>query len=201
MTLHSGERQVATTVEGIRKDHFERYLWAASRMKDCIILDLGCGVGYGSRLLTDAGNYVVGIDNDVETLDFANQHFLTEKCRFTQCDLNVGFNAPDHDTVVAFEVLEHLMDPREMLKALSLTTGMLFASVPNEDGFKFTGQKFHQRHYTKAEFETLLNESGWHVTEWWGQTGIDSVVELNPPNSRTLIAVAVPIHFNLHVRQ
>ena len=50
------------------------------------------------------------------------------------------------------------------------------------------GTEFHFRHYTKHEFNSLLNECGWCVTEWHGQDGPESDVEPNV-NGRTLIAV------------
>jgi protein-L-isoaspartate O-methyltransferase len=60
--LHSGERQVAATVEGIRRDHVARYEWAARQINSAVVFDFGCGVGYGSAILAARANRVIAID-------------------------------------------------------------------------------------------------------------------------------------------
>jgi len=50
---NTGERQVSPTLDGIRKDHLARYKWAAKRLSGCVY-DIGCGIGYGSKILGDA---------------------------------------------------------------------------------------------------------------------------------------------------
>ena len=55
MTMHDGERQVAPSLDGIRKDHVERYKLAAEIFGGLSVMDVGCGVGYGAKVLADAG--------------------------------------------------------------------------------------------------------------------------------------------------
>jgi hypothetical protein len=52
--MRDGERQVAPTLEGIRRDHVARYEWAARRLKGRV-LDACCGIGYGTQILAKAG--------------------------------------------------------------------------------------------------------------------------------------------------
>jgi hypothetical protein len=52
--MKHGERQVSPTIDGIRKDHVERYQFVAKRLaKGSRVVDFSCGVGYGSRILAD----------------------------------------------------------------------------------------------------------------------------------------------------
>ena len=61
--LLSNERQVAPTLDGIRRDHVARYEWAARQLApESVVLDAACGVGYGSRVMADAGMTVRGTD-------------------------------------------------------------------------------------------------------------------------------------------
>lgn len=196
MSLDSGERQVAATIDGIRRDHVARYEFAAKHLPPgSKIIDFGCGVGYGSRLMVDAGHAVTGYDIDCETLRYAKQHYgrndATEAASpvFRSADAN---NPPDlgfADAAVCFEMIEHIDDPRPLLKTLHQSARTLIASVPNEEVFPHGGNiLFHHRHYTKRQFHELLKECGWYVTAWLGQFDHESEVEPGV-NGRTLVAV------------
>lgn len=196
MSLDSGERQVAPRLEDIRRDHVARYEFASKVLPNgSKIIDFGCGIGYGSRLLADAGNNVKGYDIDGETLQYARRHYgrndATEETapEFAYADAGTPPDFGIADAAVCFEVIEHVEDPRTLLKALHLSAKTLIASVPNEEVFPHGGSvKFHYRHYTRRQFADLLHECGWCVTEWHGQAGPESDVTPGA-HGRTLIAV------------
>src|SRR3954467_14298237 len=76
MTMKHGERQVAPTLEGIRADHVARYQFAAQLLKKPTrVIDFACGVGYGSKILADAGHFVYGYDRDPEAIAYAREHY------------------------------------------------------------------------------------------------------------------------------
>jgi SAM-dependent methyltransferase len=187
-----GERQVAPTLDGIRADHVNRYKWAAKRLRELRaehVIDLACGVGYGTQILAEAGCYVWGHDRDQRAIEYARQHYAHERALFAVADAADKISGI-RDAVVCFETIEHLEDPRPMLRALHGSgASYLLASVPNETVFPYRNYAFHFRHYRKREFESLLRECGWRVTEWHGQEGDQSEVEPNV-NGRTIIAVA-----------
>ncbi len=195
--MKQGERQVAPTLDGIRRDHVARYEFAARRLPaGSRVIDFACGVGYGTRVLADAGHPAHGKDIDAEAIAYANEHYRHDGGR-TDFSIENG-NAPgelgDFDAAVCFETVEHLEDPRPLLKALRISAPLLLVSVPNEEVMPYEhspGQvyAFHHRHYTKHEFNALLQECGWCATEWHGQAGDESEVEPNV-NGRTLVAVA-----------
>ena len=53
----SVDRQAAKRIEGIRRDHLERYRYAMS-LAEGPVLDAACGVGYGAYLLASDGHGV-----------------------------------------------------------------------------------------------------------------------------------------------
>lgn len=191
--MRDGERQVAATLEGIRADHVARYRWAAQYLGGGRrVLDIACGVGYGSWLLAEAGNKVIGADIDQEAIDYANQHWKHDRARFQTIDASSPVAVATlggFDAAVCFETIEHIEDPRPLLKALRGSCSVLLASVPNEDEFPYRGYAFHHRHYTRAEFAALLNECGWSASGWYGQEGPHSDVATGA-KGRTLVVMA-----------
>jgi len=195
--LLSGERQVSPTLDGIRKDHTARYEWAASILpKGSAVADYACGIGYGSYILANAGHKVTGFDIDEESLEYARQHYSHPDNEFVK---NSG-DSPEiklqYDAAVCFETIEHIQDPRPLLKALRQSCKRLIASAPNEDvmPYEFEPGKtyaFHYRHYTKKEFNDLLAECGWRSVQWYGQTDNQSPV-CPEVNGVTSIAICEP---------
>lgn len=196
--MRKDERQVAPTLDGIRRDHVARYEWAAKVLPTgARVVDFACGVGYGTRILADAGYSARGYDIDAEAIAYAKENYGAPDSE-TGAHFEIGNgNAPGElgevDAAVCFETIEHIEDPLPLLKALHKSAPMLLASVPNEAVFPYSPAegvtiKYHFRHYLKNEFEALLTECGWHVVDWYGQEGNESEVEPDV-NGRTLIAV------------
>lgn len=192
MPLRDGERQVAPTLEGIRADHRYRYEWVAKHLSGTeTVVDAGCGVGYGSSVLARVSGDVFAFDRDRETIEYAKKHYAAgvTSLHFSQASAD-SVGEFHRDVAVAFEIIEHLADPRPLLSEALRGCKTLFASVPNEKVFPFKNYAFHHRHYTREEFEALLDECGWAVVEWWGQMGPESEVERDM-EGRTLIVKAV----------
>jgi SAM-dependent methyltransferase len=182
--MMSGERQVSTDISGIRADHVNRYKWAIDKLPKGSVIDAACGIGYGSWLMAEAGFHVRSVEIDAEAVGYARAYY-NHRNVFHQClDLNKANLSSD--PVVAFEIIEHIEAPLPVLKKCN---DFLIASVPNESVFPYRNYAFHYRHYTKGEFELLLNEAGYKVESWYGQEGPESEVVENI-NGRTLIAMA-----------
>lgn len=194
--MQAGERQVAETIDGIRRDHVARYEWVAKQLPaGSWVIDLACGIGYGASILAAAGHIAHGFDIDREAIEYGQKHYEHPRMSLGCAD---GNNPPatfgEYDAAVSFETIEHLEDPRPLLRALRASAPVLFASVPNEDVMPWrradgATTAFHYRHYTKAQFKALLEECGWCVTGWHGQEGPYSEVEAHN-TGRTLIAIA-----------
>lgn len=189
--IDTGERQVAPTRDGVRRDHVARYEWAATRLPSgARVVDLACGIGYGTQILAEGAEEAVGMDIDNEALAYAREHYSHKRARFWSSKAHRVQDIGPFDIAVCFETIEHIEDPSILLRNLHSVAPVLLASVPNETVFPWRGHKFHHRHYTPAEFEQLLADCGWQVTEWFGQQGAESEVEAALKTGRTVIAVA-----------
>ena len=167
------DRQVAANLDGIRKDHVERYRYAVERIKaPAVVLDAACGVGYGARMLAEAGNEVIAVDIEPRAIQHAIAHFDHDGVtRWIAGDLMLApWKPQEFDAVVCLEALEHFKQPGQALAAFAFALfrrqGMLICSVPNEAVYKFDAATFkddaypHQRHYTPEEFDSLLSLAG-----------------------------------------
>lgn len=201
--LHSGERQVSPTVDGIRRDHVARYKFAIEVLKELLpnggnILDFACGVGYGSKMLAEAGYNVHGYDKSFEAIEYANEHYSHPNIAyFNGEDVSSHMDTFPPDVVVCFETIEHLEDPRPFLKKSRKAANLLIASVPNEKAFPHRGKiKFHYRHYTPTQLKSLLDDTEWDVGQWnvFEQIGPESGVTIIPESQRisgrTIVVVA-----------
>lgn len=174
--MNDHTRQYATDLSGIRQDHVQRYLFASNNAYGRI-LDLACGCGYGSKILHDDGFKVVGGDVCQEAIDFAQKHYPGPEYRL------IDAHTPPKgrfDTLVTFETLEHLESPEKLLSGVDCD--LVIASVPNQEFYPFDPDKFkddeypHLRHYTPREFERLIHDSGFVVSEKWCQKDKGGVI-------------------------
>ena len=166
--MNPDERQVAPTLEGIRRDHTARYEFAASRLPDgSRVIDAACGVGYGSLILAREELHVAAFDCDEEALAYAREHYADERIAYATQDLAACASFEQCDAAVCFETIEHIEDPRPLLRSLRAAP-LLIASVPNEDAMPWrradgSTTQYHFRHYTKAQFTVFWNRVDGHA--------------------------------------
>lgn len=150
----------------ISYEHWHRYLFAAQLVQDKVVLDVGCGEGYGTYLLARCARRVVGIDMDHETVMHASSKYCRDNLEF-----RVGSAASIpmegtslFDVVVCFETIEHLVEEhqRSLLaetKRLLKPDGVFIVSTPNKLTYSDIPQyqnEFHRKEYYVDEFKQFL---------------------------------------------
>lgn len=198
--VREGERQVATSISEIRQDHRGRYEFAADQLNGAhSIMDVSCGIGYGSRMLADALPHarISGVDIDSATIEFAKKHFANPRITFINADAtNFEFETKDFDAAVCFETIEHIDNPGLLLTQISRhlkPEGTLVCSTPNQDVVPFNTEKFpyHVRHFTSQELEELLEVNGFQVRFIGSQKDKTSRLIDDSLNGRYLVARAI----------
>ena len=142
--------------------HVQRYEWVLPYVKGLRCLDDGCGCGYGTYYLAKNNvNTIIGVDISSDAIKFAKKYYKSQNLEFLQMDaLNVRFENNSFDTVIAFEVLEHLDEEHQnRLLAESVRVlkddGALYITSPNA-AIHRGGYPFHRKELTRGEFEQLL---------------------------------------------
>ncbi len=167
----TGER----TMPGIAEENywFRRhevvYRAVLDRCAGRTVLEAGCGEGYGADMIADVAERVIGVDYDTQTVAHVRARYpRIEMLHGNLADLPV----PDAsvDTVVNFQVIEHLWDQpqflRECLRVLR-PGGELLLSTPNRITFS-PGRDtplnpFHTRELDADELTGLLDDAGFTV--------------------------------------
>ena len=159
----------------VSRHHWERYLFASHFYSD-LVIDVACGVGYGTHLLYGMGATILGIDIDKQAIEFANKDYPGPN--YVQCDLREIPELGKFETVLAFEKFEHLDNPRVLLDAAQeclSDDGILYLSTPNEVRYPFVPEERvfeeypHFRHYTPDQLDALLVDGGFKVVSRWCQ--------------------------------
>jgi SAM-dependent methyltransferase len=106
---HSERIDPTVVPPGVLTVHRVRYEFAAPYCRDKRVLDVACGVGYGSDLLAGVARGVTGLDVDVGAAAHARSHYRHEGLSFAVGDAcRLPFDDENFDTVVSFETIEHL---------------------------------------------------------------------------------------------
>lgn len=153
---------------------------------DDTVLDLGCGSGLILSKVVEKCDKGIGVDYNDVNLEFAKSHSTGGNIEFYKCDITnmetINKIVGDYTVVIVSQVLEHLIDPINLLK--SLKSDKLLISVPSEEnwvvqmkkdlGMPYFGDADHKRLYTMEMLKEQLEEAGFGYT-YMGYTSLGSI--------------------------
>jgi SAM-dependent methyltransferase len=147
----------------------ERYGFAARYARSGRLLDVACGVGYGTRFLTDRAEQVttaLGVELSEDAVAYANGRYADDRTGFLACDGMRFEDAEGFDTIVSIETIEHLPDPEgfvEHLVGLLRPGGHLVGSVPITPSVDANPHHLHD--FTDRSFRRLVGRHGLEVLD------------------------------------
>jgi glycosyltransferase involved in cell wall biosynthesis/2-polyprenyl-3-methyl-5-hydroxy-6-metoxy-1,4-benzoquinol methylase len=153
----------------------KRYLFAAEFCKGGLVLDLGCGSGYGAKFLARTAQQVIAADMDPFALQYGEETYPDPRIQriHVSPEQNLPFETHHFDAIVSLEVVEHV--PVEQMEAyfaeigrLLKPDGVLIMSTPNKQIYIHYPDPYHVSLMTLDEFRALL-ESRFHHVELYGQ--------------------------------
>jgi len=147
------------------------------------VLDVGCGSGVITAYLAEKALMAIGIDGNLDAINFAKSKFENHKTtKFIHGLVDDNYLFDKIDKIYCLELIEHIYidQNRAMLKnfyRLLKPNGKIFLTTPNyrslwplieylTDKFRltYTLDKYqHVEHYNKRKLKQLLSESGFKV--------------------------------------
>lgn len=145
------------SVNQIAIEHLHRYKFASNFIKNKIVLDIACGEGYGSNLLSKNASKVIAVDIDKETLEHAKNKYSTSNIDFKHGSVtNIPLLSKSIDVIVSFETLEHILEHEKMIdefKRVIKDDGIIIISSPNK--LNYTDKVNHvNTHHLKELYES-----------------------------------------------
>jgi 2-polyprenyl-3-methyl-5-hydroxy-6-metoxy-1,4-benzoquinol methylase len=137
------------------------------------LLDVGCNEGRGLKIYAHNGFQAEGLELNETAADVARRAGFTVHT----CDLSDFNPAAPYDVVVLSNVLEHSLDPKQMLldvRRLLKSGGQVWISCPNSRSWlrKTFGSfwinwhvPFHISHFSAETLQKLLTQTGFTAVE------------------------------------
>lgn len=165
--------------QSTEEEHFERYKFAKRFVSGKRVLDIACGVGYGSRMLIEGGaSNVVGCDVLRDNIEHAVRTYGCEGLRFLIKDARQPINEGEFDVIVCFETIEHVDNYKTVLFNLHTSLkvdGKFIISSPNRTitsphlSSESRASYYHIREFTINELKNHLIAAGFKNIEVNGQ--------------------------------
>lgn len=177
----------------VMAEHAARYAFAMGLVGESHVLDLGCGTGYGSEMLSWVAETVRGFDlwepEPHERPAWPGGAVLTYGH-----DLCVD-PLPAADAAVAFEVIEHLADAPAMLRATFEAAPLIILSFPNPRWHGSHHNPHHVNDWTLEELEGHLRDAApagreLELRHLWQDSGGNLVPGRDPAASYWIVVAA-----------
>jgi len=175
------ERAVFLKNDPVLPREASRYIWANKNLYGKNILEVGCSTGYGCQFLPNDINYL-GLDYDPIIIDVAHDQNWGDNVKFSCTDIN-EISLAQFDTIIAFEVIEHLDNGLELVDKLKSHCRRLLITVPWNEPPGFWGEH-HKLHG--------LNETNFPGFEF-------NYIDQHGRISDLPVAITQDNHFNLMI--
>ncbi len=151
--------------------HLAVYEWIGARVIGRRVLDMACGEGYGSEVLSRGATSVVGVDANPQAHEHARLRYTRQNLSFERGLVETFGEPGSFDAVVFLQTIEHVRDPPAVLahfQALLAEGGFAVISTPNlltlaPPGAEKSDNPWHLKEYRTHEFATLCRGTFAHV--------------------------------------
>jgi ubiquinone/menaquinone biosynthesis C-methylase UbiE len=145
----------------IRQRQLAAYHKACDFIHGKSVLEIGCGEGAGTEILSKAAREIVAIDYSEKAVKIAGSRSFSSKIGF-QNEKVPPINTPDNtfDVVIMLQMIEHLENPGPLLQEIARVLkkgGMLLVSTVNKKE-SLSDNPFHLHEFDRDELEVVLRE-------------------------------------------
>ena len=145
---------------GVVAHHLKKYEFASQLVRG-LVIDVACGVGYGTAYLATATARIVGVEIAAEAIAIARHRYRAESTWFVQADAeHLPISDGVADAITCFEGIEHFVSPDghldEVVRVLK-PVGIYLVSTPHPDANPHGEENpYHLHEFEPERFETML---------------------------------------------
>lgn len=182
--------------------HLVTYQFARDYVRGKVVLDYGCGSGYGSHYLAPDCEHITGIDISKQAVEFAASRYQADNLSYQVIapaeTAPLPFADNSFDTVVSFQVIEHIQQVDAYLGEIQRVLrpgGVFVCATPDRSTRLLPGQKpwnvWHVKEYSKAGFSRLLGRY-FEDVEVFGMGGREDVLAIELRRARRTMWLTLP---------
>ena len=156
-----------------------RYFEALEFIKEKDVLDIACGVGWGSYLMSKSGAKTVkGIDLSENALMCAEKYYKLKNINYILGDaLRIPLDSESIDVIVSLETFEHIENVSSFVNELhrvARNNSLLILSTPNgycckNDINRKPENPYHFQEYLRKDIENIFSQDKWEIVSYKGQ--------------------------------
>ena len=171
---YSSERVVPETHQNNWEDylifimHKKTYEFASPYIRNSVVLDFGCGEGYGTHMLSSFSQHITGIDVNKDTIAKAKNKYSGPHINFQTVQPTeiapLPFPNGNFDVILSFQVMEHVTDVNIYLKEICRILkrgGKVIIATPNAKfrllPFQNPWNKYHTQEFTHEQLKGILS--------------------------------------------
>jgi ubiquinone/menaquinone biosynthesis C-methylase UbiE len=137
------------------------YEYVLPLIKGKKVLDLGCGLAYGTALMSEHASSITGVDYDATTVESnISQYKSIANLSFQRASLPpLPFADNSFEVITMFQFIEHLHDRKKLVeecRRVLTENGTLVITTPNAVK-SFARNPFHVHEYTFDEMKSELS--------------------------------------------
>ncbi|MEP7265595.1 MAG: methyltransferase domain-containing protein, partial [Bacteroidota bacterium] len=193
--------------DDINKVTYERcqfaYEYALPLIKGKSVLDVGCGLAYGTALMAESATTIMGVDYDQSVVDDNTKRYAHIKnLSFQRVTVPpLPFADESFDVITSFQFIEHIHPRKEFIKECIRVLkpgGKLYVTTPNTKR-SLARNPFHIHEYT---FDEMRKEVGSLTKnfELNGLTGNEKVIQYYEENGKLVRKILKWDVLGLHKR-
>ncbi len=159
----TGERMIPEYHKGknVYGAHLARYEASLPLIEGKTVLDIACGSGYGTKLISNKANKVYGIDVDPNAIVYAKKHYAAKNIEYISGDgVSIPLKNNSVDIVICYETIEHIEKYEKFMTEINRIlkkSGQLLLSTPNEIEYA-EGNHFHIHEFEYNELKRLVEK-------------------------------------------
>lgn len=177
-------------------EHLHRYYNSLNLVKGKVVLDIACGEGYGTAILSGKATKVFGVDIDKASIEHARKTYTKNNIEFIEGSVT-KIPIPDGsvDIVISYETIEHIDEEAQRIflseiKRVLKKDGIFVISTPDKENYtdRYTHtNEFHIREFKRNEFVDFLKNYFENVSIYsQGYEIVDAITEEDPVNIKKI---------------